>query len=556
MYDGANTDVTTSTPVTPTTVARVSRVLLGPGAPSDGNVRQRGLATPVVMAALACATVLTRLPLLTPRLAHWDAVNYALGLHNFNVAAHQPHPPGSPYFIGLGRAALAITGDDNAALIVVSLMASVGAVLGEYALARLVFGRRAALLSALVLMTQPAFWGYGTMASAWTVLACLAVGIGALCAALWQGARRLVIPSAIALGLASGFRLDVTMFLAPLWLLAVWRAEPGPRRRCLAVGLVVGGVALWLAPVAAGTDGGVNGWWGRLLALLPDSSQGALARQLTANTLISFGTLVYTLGPSLVPAALCNWRATARWLRATFRWPHGVFWIAWIAPAFVFLWLIDSTEPGHALVFVVALCALAGGVVVHAARSPRRLLLCGSALLVAQAGVFLFAAPVSNGLVGATLNAMLLNVTAPGLRQQQTSLEAALGVIQEQFDAADTVVLTVTGQDAYRFMMYYLPDYQVLRLDPQMHVVLGARERQQGHWQEASACLVDPARLHNLVWVLSSGADPGLIPKDGEHVSAGDGGLFDVWAVRPGGQPWEYLGFTFGGPCDTRAPPA
>src|SRR5437762_34484 len=70
----------------------------------------------VVLTLLAVATVLLRLPFLTPRLAHWDAVNYALGLHQFNVAAHQPHPPGSPYFIVLGRAALGLTGDDNAAL--------------------------------------------------------------------------------------------------------------------------------------------------------------------------------------------------------------------------------------------------------------------------------------------------------------------------------------------------------------------------------------------------------------------------------------------------------
>src|SRR6266496_3318688 len=91
--------------------------------------RQFVLPTSAILAFLAVATLLLRLPFLTPRLAHWDAVNYALGLHDFNIAAHQPHPPGSPYYIALGRAALAVTGDDNAALIVVSLGASVGAVL-------------------------------------------------------------------------------------------------------------------------------------------------------------------------------------------------------------------------------------------------------------------------------------------------------------------------------------------------------------------------------------------------------------------------------------------
>src|SRR3979409_1433137 len=77
-------------------------------------------ATWATLAILAFGTGASRLPFLTPRLAHWDAVNYALALHDFNVAAHQPHPPGSPYFILLGRAALALVGDDNAALILVS----------------------------------------------------------------------------------------------------------------------------------------------------------------------------------------------------------------------------------------------------------------------------------------------------------------------------------------------------------------------------------------------------------------------------------------------------
>ena len=509
-----------------------------------------------MVAALACATALSRLPFLAPRLAHWDAVNYALGLHHFDVAAHQPHPPGSPYFILLGRAALSVTGDDNAALIVVSILASVGAVLGEYALARMLFGRRAALLCALVLMTQPMFWGYGTMATAWTLLACLSVGIGLLCAAMLRGGRRLVMPSAVALGVASGFRLDVTAFLAPLWLFAVWRAEPGSGRRLLAVVLVAVGVAVWLVPVAAGTSGGVNGWWGRLLALLPDSSQGALARQLSGNTLISFGTLLVVVGPSLVLATICDRRAVARWLRGLLRSPFGVWWMLWVAPAFVFLWLVDSTEPGHDLVFVPALCGLGGAAVAQAAPRPRRLLVCGAALVGVQAIVFVYAAPVSNAPLAQAMNSTVLHLTAPGIRQQQVSLDSALGAIRTRFDPAETVVLTLTDQDPYRFMMYYLPEYPVLRLDPRAHIVLGARDRQQGHWQEASGCLVDSARLTSVVWVLSAASDPGLVPAAATRISSTEGGQFDVWAERLGSEPLEYLGFTLGPGCQPRAPSA
>jgi 4-amino-4-deoxy-L-arabinose transferase-like glycosyltransferase len=498
-------------------------------------------------------TVLSRLPFLAPRLAHWDAVNYALGLHRFDVAAHQPHPPGSPYFVLLGRAALLVTGDDNAALILVSVLASVGAVIGEYALARMLSGRRAALLSALVLMTQPVFWGYGTIATAWTLLACLSVGIGLLCAAMLRGARRVVIPSAVALGVASGFRLDVTAFLAPLWLFAVWQVEPKVSRRLLACVLVAAGVALWLVPVAAGTSGGVNGWWGRLLALLPDRSQGVLARQFTGNTLISFGTLFVVVGPSLVLATMCDRRAAARWLRSLSHSALGVFWVLWIAPAFVFLWLVDSTEPGHDLVFVPALCVLGSAAVVQAAPRLRRLLVCGAALVAVQAIVFLYAAPVSNAPLAQAMNLTVLNLTARGIRAQQASLESALGAIRTQFDPADTVVLTLTDQDPYRFMMYYLPEYPVLRLDPRAHIVLAARDRQQGHWQQASGCAFESARLNSVVWVLASASDPRLVPATATRVSGTDGGEFEVWAERLGNDTLEYQGFAFDRDCEPRA---
>src|SRR6266700_7176537 len=109
------------------------------GRRSRATVTEGVNATWATLAILALGTVALRLPFLTSRLAHWDAVNYALALHDFNVAAHQPHPPGSPYFVLLARAALVFTGDDNAALTAISILASVAAVLAEYALARLLF---------------------------------------------------------------------------------------------------------------------------------------------------------------------------------------------------------------------------------------------------------------------------------------------------------------------------------------------------------------------------------------------------------------------------------
>jgi hypothetical protein len=507
----------------------------------------------ITLALLTLGTLLARLPLLTPRLAHWDAVNYALGLHDFNVAAHQPHPPGSPYFIVLARAALAVTGEDNAALILVSLGASVGAVLAEYGLARLLCGSRAGLLAAVLLMTQPVFWGYGTMGSAWTLLACLSLLIATASLLLIRGQRGLVLPSAVLVGVASGFRFDAAIFLGPLWVWAVCRVEPRWTRRVLALAVVVVGVLVWLIPVVV-WSGGLALWSDRLLAMLPptDASPGAKVRQLAANTAISFGTLALCIGPAVVLSLIADWRAVVRWLQTLRHSQLGAFWMLWIAPAFVFLWLVDSTEPGHDLVYAVALCALGAGLVLATSQTVRRSIVWGTLLVAAQVAVFLFAAPQFGRPLAWTANSMLLNVTAPGLRLHQASLDDALHAIQAQFDPRQSVILTVTGQDPYRFMMYYLPEYRVLRLDPQTHSVLAAQARQQGAWraQAASECLVDSG-VRYAVWVLSATSEPGIVPSDATRLTHMDDGPYQVWVLEPRPETPDYLGFEIGGNCAT-----
>jgi hypothetical protein len=222
----------------------------------------------------------------------------------------------------------------------------------------------------------------------------------------------------------------------------------------------------------------------------------------------------------------------------------------WIAPAFLFLWLVDSTEPGHDLVYAVALCALGAGLVLATVHTVPRLSVWGAVLVAAQVAVFLFAAPQSGKPLAWTANSMLLNITAPGLRQQQASLDDALHAIRDQFDPQQSVILTVTGQDPYRFMMYYLPEYRVLRLDPQTHSVLAALARQQGTWSVKTTgdCLLDSG-VRYAVWVLAPGSEPGVVPSDATYVTGGNEGPFQVWETELSPETPDYLGFRIGGDC-------
>jgi hypothetical protein len=71
--------------------------------------------------------LLIHLPMRSAYLVNWDSVNFALGLDEFDLAHHQPHPPGYIGYIVLGRLLRTITGDANSALTLLSTIAGAAA---------------------------------------------------------------------------------------------------------------------------------------------------------------------------------------------------------------------------------------------------------------------------------------------------------------------------------------------------------------------------------------------------------------------------------------------
>lgn len=62
------------------------------------------------LAGLALVFALAHAPFLASSLEDIDSVNFALGVRDFDVATHRPHPPGYPVYIFLGKIAAAVTG--------------------------------------------------------------------------------------------------------------------------------------------------------------------------------------------------------------------------------------------------------------------------------------------------------------------------------------------------------------------------------------------------------------------------------------------------------------
>src|SRR6476659_827779 len=59
---------------------------------------------------IALLFLAAHLPFLPPTLEDLDSINFAMGVREFDVAKHQPHPPGYPVFIALAKTSTAALG--------------------------------------------------------------------------------------------------------------------------------------------------------------------------------------------------------------------------------------------------------------------------------------------------------------------------------------------------------------------------------------------------------------------------------------------------------------
>src|SRR5262249_43771150 len=149
-------------------------------------------------AALVAATVLTRLPFMTRTLYAFDSANYALAVRDFyNVAFHQPHPPGYPLYVFFAKVIDVAVRDANRALVLEGILWSAVAVGCTTILGRQLFGRTTGLVSGVLLLATVGFWGYAEVAYPYVALAGETAALALLTWMVLSGRRRAMIGLAI-----------------------------------------------------------------------------------------------------------------------------------------------------------------------------------------------------------------------------------------------------------------------------------------------------------------------------------------------------------------------
>ena len=405
-----------------------------------------------VAAAAVClslVTVGTRLPFRTHYLANWDASQFALGMRSFDLAHHQPHPPGYIGYIALGRLFLPLFGDANATLVALSIAAEAAAVAVAFLFARSVFGRFAGWAAGTALLVAPLFWYYGEVANTYALEPLLALLIAWPCWRLWQGEARSAYPAALALGLAGSLRPSTMVLLTPVYLLALRRSAPLPVA-LRSVGIYALAAASWLIPLLVLAGGP--------LLLLGDSLQ--LGDSVTAGTAIwnNLGNPILVTGKAVLTGLGWELGLFSVWalfglLMAPRLLGHRVvpgewmlFCAAWAGPGLLTFLFVHIGQLVYVQVFAPAIFLSLGPALLATAEAVGRPRLAPVLLAVSAAasGIVFFLPPSS-------LSAQL--------HLHDLRVEGLLAVAAADDPAHTVLIGDAFAVGSYRTVNYYLPEY-------------------------------------------------------------------------------------------------
>jgi Dolichyl-phosphate-mannose-protein mannosyltransferase len=522
-----------------------------------------------MMSGLAALTLVSRWPYRARMLYNWDAVQFALALHEFDVAKHQPHPPGYLLYVALGRLLNMPLADPNLAYVTLAMVFSAATTVAVFCLARALYDRVTAAAAATLLAVSPLFWFYGSVGLTYAGEAFGASLVAAFAYGALRGHPRSLYVCAAALGLVGGIRQSVLVLLFPLCVACAVKGIRNLRRLLGAAALMVAAVLSWFLPMLWLT-GGLTAYlrastqlYGSVM--LPTSVLGGSLDVTLAQARYVLASVIVGLGPlALAAFALPLYVRRVGWHQAEW------FLVAWVAPPAAFYTLVHFGQAGYVLTFLPALVILLSRVLVETitAASERlqrpdwRWALTATALVplcVVSTGFFVSARPMPREFNHRTGDAWIwrakdeahdwiMSRTAAALREHEAVIRTYVDIIRTVYDPSDTALLTEVGNPRsypwLRHAMFYMPEYTIYQVQVgDLPFGFYAPQSAATMILTRGSTITIPRRIHQLVWFIDHW-DPSVPrPRGLQEVQLPYGRFLYVLPMR-GGRA-EHAGYLF-----------
>lgn len=337
------------------------------------------------IAAFALVFLAAHLPFLPPTLEDVDSINFALGVADFDVARHRPHPPGYPVFIALGKASTAllrasgVPSPESRGLAVWSAIFGTALIVLLFAFFRALEPEERgpddpraapdirACWAAVMVALSPLCWFTALRPLSDMTGFAAAVAAQALLAAVIAGraGSRALTAGAFVAGLAIGIRSQTGLLTLPLLALALVMPRSALRMpdRIAAVAAGSIGVAAWGIPLIAAT-GGLSEYAAALGSQAGEDFSGVVMLWTTRSPRVAAAALMNSfLWPWGHPAIGGSVLAVAAigFVRVAWRMPRtlGLLGVAFVPYAVFHLLFQETVTVRYALPLVAPVAYLA-----------------------------------------------------------------------------------------------------------------------------------------------------------------------------------------------------
>ena len=188
----------------------------------------------------------------SPGLDEIDSINFAMGVYHFNLWEHQPHPPGYPLYVFLGRLAMAIFGaEPNNSLHLVSAIGGGLLIASWFIIIRLQFNERLAWWIAGCLAVTPVIWMTATKVLTDSLAAGL-LSAQVLGAVIFSqtGNRKTLLATGLLGAAAAGARPQLILVVVVVLATGLIAGPRVPWKwKLLGWACLIGGCLLWLIPM-------------------------------------------------------------------------------------------------------------------------------------------------------------------------------------------------------------------------------------------------------------------------------------------------------------------
>ena len=409
--------------------------------------------------SLFAMTILSRIPFRSEVLYHWDSVNLAFGMREFDISIEQPQPPGYIVYIWLCRLVDALFNNPQTTMVWIAVLSSGLAVGATYLLGTAMFGRQAGLIGGLFLASSPLFWFYGEIALPHALDASLVTLSAFGLYQVMRGRTRLLCPTIGILALVGGVRQQSLIFLLPLVLFALRGVH---WTQLVAAALLGSGLCLvWAIPLFRSCGG-----FPQYLKIFSEYSA-----YYTSTTSILSGAgwsgvgynlsrigryLLYACSAALLPLAAHLLQRSGLSLWRTRR-ERSAFLGLWCLPTAMLYTFVHMGQQGTLFTFLPALMIGIGAATVHLVESwsARSLALVSGVL--AAINVALFVALPQYPFGSDSFKVLSWST----LRERDAHYQGKFDTIRNGYSPERTIILA----SDWRHPQWYLSDYSLLQFD-------------------------------------------------------------------------------------------